>query len=798
MKGRKVLFQEFGAIARNKKILIPVIAVLFIPVLYAGMFLWAFWDPYEKLAELPVAVVNLDQGASFEGETLHVGNDLVKELKKDGSFGWEFVSLDKAKQGFKDRKYYMMIQIPSNFSENATTLTKENPTQLELFYIPNESLNFLSSQIGESGMEKIKGQLQKTITKTYAEKVFTKVANGLNEATDGASQLNEGSVAAKDGSIQLKDGLITLTDKSQGFKDGLTKAKDGSSQLKDGLGTLASKTPALSEGINDLKAGSGQLAGGLNTLSDKSKEMEKGVSDLKTGSTQLKTGVGTLDSGIGQMQQKVNDVLVPGSNQLLAGSEKVAAGLKEASDGVNQLNDQMPLLVDGSSQVSQGASKLTQGLTDFEAVINQLTAGLPAEQQQVIKEQYAKLLQGSEEVKTGANKVSQGLAGAQPKITALANGQNELLKGANELKVGQQQAVAGVSELNNKLVEMKAGSGQLVAGSTALSSGMNQLSEGSIALIDGVTQLRNGSVALDNGLGLLQSNSTSLISGVNALQQGSIALDSGVGQLQTGSVALVDGVGQLKEGSSSLADGLGKIEDGTKQLKTELNKSAVEAEQSKTNNDELNMFASPVKVKTEKIGEVPNYGTGFAPYFLSLGLFVGALLISIVFPLRESLGSPRTAFGKWASKTIVLMFVGIIQALIAVAILIFGLGIEVQSVPSFIAFSILTSWTFLALIQFFVTSFGDVGRFLAILVLILQLTTSAGTFPLELIPSPLQVFNQWLPMTYTVSGLKAVISSGDYSFMWQNISVLCGYIVVLLGGTYVYFFLHQKRMNAQN
>ena len=82
---------EFKAIFRNKKLLIPILAVLFIPVLYSGMFLWAFWDPYEQLSDLPVAVVNSDQGAEFDGDNLHIGDELVEKLKESEQFDFHFV-----------------------------------------------------------------------------------------------------------------------------------------------------------------------------------------------------------------------------------------------------------------------------------------------------------------------------------------------------------------------------------------------------------------------------------------------------------------------------------------------------------------------------------------------------------------------------------------------------------------------------------------------------------------------------------------------------------------------------------
>ncbi len=62
------------------------------------MFLWAFWDPYKQLDDLPVAVVNLDKGAVFDGKPIEVGKGLVDNLKDNTSFKWEFVSEKEAKK----------------------------------------------------------------------------------------------------------------------------------------------------------------------------------------------------------------------------------------------------------------------------------------------------------------------------------------------------------------------------------------------------------------------------------------------------------------------------------------------------------------------------------------------------------------------------------------------------------------------------------------------------------------------------------------------------------------------------
>ncbi|NBI28013.1 hypothetical protein ERL59_03440 [Chengkuizengella sp. YPA3-1-1] len=208
------------------------------------------------------------------------------------------------------------------------------------------------------------------------------------------------------------------------------------------------------------------------------------------------------------------------------------------------------------------------------------------------------------------------------------------------------------------------------------------------------------------------------------------------------------------------------------------------------------MFASPIQIVEEKYTEVPNYGTGFTPYFLSLGLFVGCLLLTIVIPIREPALLPSSGFSWYFSKTILVSFIVILQAVVAVSVLKYGLNVEVQSIPLFYMYSILTSLTYMALIQFLVTVFHDAGRFVAIVLLILQLTTSDGTFPLELIPSSLQTISTWLPMTYSVTGFKEIISGGvNYSIIWQEAAIVqLTFITIFSVLTLIYFIYKYRKM----
>ncbi|PFB62252.1 phage infection protein [Bacillus anthracis] len=910
MKGNQLLRKEFTQIIKSKKILIPIIAVLFVPILYAGMFLWAFWDPYKQLDDLPVAVVNLDKGAVFDGKPIEVGKGLVDNLKDNTSFKWEFVSEKEAKKGMEGRKYYMLVRIPDDFSSNATTLLKDEPKPLNLEYIPNESLNFLSSQIGGTAIEKIKGEVASTLTKTYAEKMFDSiqdVSKGLADGAEGASKLHDGSSELHDGSSKVTDGLHTLQGKSGEMKDGVQKLADGSNKLVDGSGkvtvglnTLNSKTGEMQIGIGKLVDGSGKVTNGLNTLNSKTGEMQTGIGKLIDGSGKVTDGLNTLNSKTGEMQKGIGE-LHDGSEKVTGGLNKLVNKSGELKTGTTDLSNGMEQLVGGQRQFEEASQKIEKGLQDLNskvkssaaaleemqskgntvkekidgagANVNQLneltqsTAGdaknaaqdvanlqkqiesLPKEYQEqlqpfitsavkntaTVQQKAAGVAGGTnklnEEVKQLKGEINQKTGDGQSKLPNAAelqsltagieqlssaqkgfvekfqgfgaklntakegankfkNESGQLIDAINQLADGSGKVTGGLGALSAGANQMAGGVNQLANGSSQVTGGLGQLSAGANQMAGGVNQLADGSSQVTGGLGTLSVGTNQMAGGVNQLADGSNQVTTGLGTLNgslnkmsTGSTQLIDGVNKLADGSGKVTDGLVKVNDGSGELAEKLGEGAEKTGEVKGTDKTYDMFASPVKVKTEKMAEVPNYGTGFTPYFLSLGLFVGALLLSIVYPLRDTVGVPKSGFSWFISKFGVLLSVGIIQAVVADIILLFGLGVEVQSIPYFILFSIVTSLAFIALIQCLVTAFGDAGRFIAIITLIIQLTTSAGTFPLELIPKFLQPFNAWLPMTYSVSGLKAVVSSGDFNFMWQNVGVLMIFIVVLSLGT---------------
>ncbi|WP_150265409.1 YhgE/Pip domain-containing protein [Paenibacillus tepidiphilus] len=774
MKSLSVFVKDLGAALKNPKVLIPMLVVLFIPVMYSGLFLKAFWDPYGKMNELPVAVVNEDKGADYEGTKLAAGEELVAELKNTDGFKWNFVTREQAEAGLQDDTYYMAIIVPEDFSAKATTLLEEHPEPAEIIFEPNEGYNFLAGQIGGTAVKEIKSKVSAKITEAYTNSVFDKitdVSSGLGEAGDGASQIADGAGKLDDGALTLQENLVVLT--------------EGAGKLVDGVAPLTQGVNDLNSGAAALEAGSSTLAGGLQQLSAAHKQLQAGVQQSADGSAKLSAGLKQAEAGAAALaagtQSAVDGTakLAAGTQSVEDGSAKLESGLTASTEGSAKLEAGLTASKEGSAKVSAGAKAVADGLQQLAKANPQLAAS--ADVQKLIAAATA-VADGSAQLDASQQQLLEGAA-------ALHSGQQQLQQGATQLHSGSQQLVDGVSQLHEGAQQLNAGSTQLHEAQSQLLAGAQQLQQGGGTLTAGMQQF-------GAKLAEAASGGAKLAEGGKALEAGTSKLAGGAGQLSSGLVSVADGSQKLTDGAGQLKDGLDELKSGSSELATKLGDAAKQTAEVNKSDELVSMFAQPVVINEQKFNEVPNYGTGFSPYFLSLGLFVGALICTLVVPMRESAVAGASRFNRFISRTLTFSMMSVIQALLAAVIALYGLGLEVQSVPLFYAFAFITSLAFMWMIQAIVTWLDQPGRFVVIVILILQLTTSAGTFPLELIPGWMKVLNPLLPMTYSVKGFKAVISSGDYSAMWSDAGTLAVYGLVFLALTFTYFMTRDRNDEA--
>ena len=888
-----------AAKSKNKWIAkaVVIIGVIIIPLLYSFFYLEAFWDPYARLDDVPVAVVNLDKGANINGKNRNIGQEICDNLKEDGSLDFRFVSDKNAKDGVLNQDYYASITIPADFSSNVSTITEDTEKlHSQIVYSANQKKNYLAAQILENAMPTIKetvnSSIDKEIITTLSDKLNSvpdqmgELQDGLQQLSDGSktlangtSDLDKGATTLKDGSKTLSGGATQVADGSKTLNNGISSLKTGTAQLKSAVPTLASGVGALDTGAKKLSLGADSLSAGLTTYTNGVATAANGAGTLSTGLTTYTNGVataangastlssglttytdgvataadgaGTLKSGVATYTAGVSsakdgsstlsagiNTYTAGASKLYSGSTDLYNGVKKASKGVSTIQSSVDESIDklnttasdtvlgtleaGSKSVSsstQSAVKIIENaqtlikaynatgdskyLTQLNSVLNMITSDqLTALNQgsQQVNAGTLQLIAGMKEVKTNTKDLKDGLAllqssfGDERTENTLINGayainaglkqltdNNAVLKGgAAQLELGLQTLAANTATLNGGVSQLSAGLDTLKANNSTLTGGASQVAGGAKQLADGTSTLNANVPTLSNGV-------TKLDSGASQLLTGSKALYSGAKQVADGSVSLYNGVLSLKAGTSKLNSGANTLKDGIDTAKDGVDDSVKDTNKQLKALDGLADYAEePASVKTEFVQPVENYGSAFAPYFMGLSLWVGGLMIffGIYLDYTKKIKSLTKDGKSFRKKCLAFGGISAAQGVALAFIIKFALGIVVNNFAMLIGSCVLVSLCFMLIIQFFIMYTGNVGKFISLLLLILQLTSCAGTFPLETQNGFFQFINKFLPMTYSTQLFKEAISGTAGSWAAKNAAVIAAFTVgfIVLGG----------------
>lgn len=603
--------QEWKSLWRNKILMIVLVFIIAIPAIYTTLFLGSMWDPYGKIDELPVAVVNLDEPVEYEGETLNVGQKLVDKLKEDGSLCFNFTDADQAERGLKNGTYYMVITVPKNFSENATTLMDTVPKKMELDYKTNPGTNYIAMKMSETALEKIKTSVAQEVTKTYAETIFDKISeagDGMKDAADGAGEIYDGTEKLSDGNKTISDNLKTLSEGTLTFKDGTSELKVGLSSYLDGVNQLSDGSTTLANGATTLLTGALKLNEGANSLSDGTKTLTSGTATLESGAKTLESGLKTYTDGVKQANDGAaalnanSSALTAGAQQLTAGNEQLSSGSAQILGGLNQMSSTVKSGLPSEDKITE----LSGGLDTYSAAIGKMNeelqnTSLPSEEELAAlnavktdltnsltnagdnaKSLYvlAAKLQASGDLQTAAQvkEIADSLAAnvttaandataigavfeqvtpSLSKVTELKSGVAQLNENKELVLDGAKTAVNGMySGLANVSYALDT---QIIPGMSTLDGGISQVSDGAKSLSSGLTSYTSGVAQVGGGLTQLNDNSAQLNSGANQLS-------SGASQLSSGAKSLDSGADELKSGTDQLANGTKTLDDGTKTL----------------------------------------------------------------------------------------------------------------------------------------------------------------------------------------------------------------------------------------
>lgn len=612
---KNILLSITQKFIHNKLLFLSLLGVICIPLIYGGLYLWAFWDPYAGMSHVSVAVVNEDKGEQKDDELQNYGNDLVEKLENDENLDWQFVSRSQANIGLEDLTYPAVLYINENFTSALLSVDTDEPYKAQLVLKVRETNSFFSSKYIKAVINEIAKKLKIEVETEYFDNIFMSlqdVSSGLVKGADGAFILADGLDIAEDGSFKLKDGLIEA-------KDGLSDLTAGLVSLFDGSKTLRDKIILASDGAKDLK---------------------EGIYIAKTGSNDIATGSAALEEGLLSLKTSSED-LNSGSAQLLVGASQIELGL-------NQLSIQTPSLVDNLNNLNQNLEQTSLSLNEIQTNISQLASGTQDSTLSAQLNEYGATLSQIKTEVDAMSTIAATLYSAsqtiRDAISQLASVQSIFVTNFTSFQSGFNQFKIGLSLVFSKMQ-------LLTAGAIKLDAGMTDIESGIVSLQDGLTQLADGSIILADKL--------------ETAHDGSIQIEDGMQELADGSQDLSEGLTEAKDGSHELANSLA---DGSIELKDKTQQSII--------NSQVPVLADPISVEIKTLSPVVTNGIGFAGYFIPLSLWVGAMAIFFVVKMPDKI--QKTSFMNWVQSLRIYglsLVVAVLQAWVLPYFLIHQLGL---------------------------------------------------------------------------------------------------------------------------
>lgn len=507
--------------------------------------------------------------------------------------------------------------------------------------------------------------------------------------------------------------------------------------------------------------------------------------------------------------QIINKVVTTVETELRSEVSKKVVG--KLSDKLEEVPNKMEEISDGASQLQDGTSQLQSGLQELNKGTNNLSTN------------YEKFDSGVDSAYAGSNKLANGLNSLNSGADEIYSGTSQLAEKTNTLNAGVSSYVKGVNQLVSSVNAtstqiQKVGEDlvnyQQTHNPDALNDaakrlqGMQSSSAGSAQLLGTLqskgTELEQGVNLLNTKVQTLNSGMFTLKQGISSAKTGNEELQKGLKKLSTNSKTIKEGTKQLSNGSSQALNGSQTLLNGTNTFKNEINNGIENTQEELKNLNGLDEYTSePVEVDEQDYAQVDSYGVGFAPYFMSISLWVGALIMLIIFyydPEDRFKLLGRNAQNKYLRAGLYFA-ISVTQGIVLGFILKAGLGFGVTNIWLYYGTCILTSIVFFSILQFLVIKLGDVGKFLGILLLVLQLAASGGTFPIETVPKFFQSIYKFMPMNYTIRLIKESLIKVDNGMIAKNACILVGIFIVFMAITLIADYLktkHDKKANVAN
>jgi putative membrane protein len=510
--------------------------------------------------------------------------------------------------------------------------------------------------------------------------------------------------------------LIGFTD----LKAQTGKAADGAGELRDGSGKVEDGAGRVAGGIDDAGAATGKLVGGIDKAGSGADRIADGLTGLESATGQLASGTAEAARGGRTLADAVDGAAGRVEPVLRANARTIEDAARLVATGADQLARNVGAIDDAAARTVADARRLQRYLD-----------ALPDDTEGVASARAlaGKLVADAERIQARIDAAD--LGALRDRLTTVAKDARAVANAAPRLADDVAAARAGVDKLANGL--------------DALASGARKVDTATGKLADGATDLRGG---------------------IYRLSSGARQIEGGLTELSTGGHRVASGLTRLTDGAAKLADGL---TDGAAKIPA-YDDTAERAD----------VLADPVSLDRVVRHPAATYGVGFAPYFLALALWVGAMInYMLLRPLnRRYLASGAPPLRVALAGLLPGVAIGTVQATLLFLVVRFGLGLSPVHPLTTLGLMLGTAAVFAAIIQLLGAALGPAGRVAALVLLMLQLTSSGGTYPVQTSPGFFQAIHPLLPMTYVVESMRHAVDGGSAATVVHGSLVLTGFGLV--------------------
>ena len=869
----KLFILDWKRIFKNPIAIFLVIALMFIPSLYAWFNIKALWDPYANTSQLPIAVYSDDRTEKFQDKSINIGDEVLKNLKENKQLGWKFVdSKQELDKGVKSGKYYAGIYLPADFSKNLLSFTTGDIQKPKIVYSINEKINAIAPKITSKGASSLQSQISEEFIKTASStllKTFNDIGYDIDKNMVSIQKIKNTILSTNDNLDtidQYTQQVVDLHGKMPDLKAKVAKANEfidylpevdalGQKvvQLDDSMPTVKNQLAiimTLQEKIPEIQNAGKQIAMIDNDFASVEQTMNEGIQEAKQGLTiiqQVQTALPDIRK-LGNQANELASTTLDGATQLqnalpsitssvditlkslqtfadstssfiksikavigdktLTTEEKIAV-IQNFQDNVKQQQNTVKYLIKflEDMQTSTGNNNLDGVITQLKSFSEELTKldgqldTLKAAVQSDILPDINKALNDVEEL---ANNIS-GLVSQIDVQDITAKVQNVLTQLIDTIKNAQglltkAQAIDFESLLSStsKTVsnaitllekyqkEMPAIKQEVHDANIMLNGNMNTIVN---AINKGASLYQNElpvvEQKLDKAADFVKNDypgiRKDLTETLGTVNQKMPDLEKALNQAND---LIVNDWPGIKTGIRKAADAIRKGEkevdlgEIVKLLKLDATK-------------ESDFLTQPVEVQENAVYPIANNGSASTPFYTALCLWVGAVLFSSVAVTGFHLeGKDKLLYSKreqFSARMLTFIVMGLGQALIVTLGNYFGLGVDVRNPVYSVLFALLIAITFMIMVYVLVALFGNIGKGIAIIILVLSISGGGGNYPIQVSGKFFQAINPYLPFTHAVNLLRESAGGIYWPNAWLAIIILVAVSIVFLVAGLIFF-----------